>query len=496
MTEAATGWTKVSRTLATVVQRRASGVLVLERGPSRWRLIFLQGRLLWAIDEQFRIRRWQRALKRSGVNLQPVALTEAARPLWEVWWLATALLAGQVTPAQLRSMLESVAQEVLFAAASDPTVGSHWDKYVPALPDTRAVAQQLLGSEALLAVMQSVVKLLQRWESVGLSPEQADRAPQLAQLDWSPSATTQNDRSTFLTLAPLLNGQRSTWDVSLVMKQPMSIVVHLLHHLVERGGLDFLPLDDRPADTVLNLLFTPQAAPVQPPQSAAPQDRAATAPGRSSGPAANQTPAPRPAPATQAPNSEQPLVMLIDDDPMVGKLLRPVVHRLGCRFVHITEATRALAAAIEQRPDMVLLDLVMPIVNGYELCTQLRRVNLLANVPIAIVTSNRGAIDRVRAKLVGASVFVPKPLRLEKVAALLQQYLPDRLQPPPQDNPQRPQPSPTTAATLPTPPRNGGGWHPAPAAGIQPNNAGPLNRYLIGEEMLNNRYEFGVLAKQ
>ncbi len=51
MTEAATGWTKVSRTLATVVQRRASGVLVLERGPSRWRLIFLQGRLLWAIDE-------------------------------------------------------------------------------------------------------------------------------------------------------------------------------------------------------------------------------------------------------------------------------------------------------------------------------------------------------------------------------------------------------------------------------------------------------------
>jgi chemotaxis family two-component system response regulator PixG len=156
----------------------------------------------------------------------------------------------------------------------------------------------------------------------------------------------------------------------------------------------------------------------------------------------------------------QPLVMLIDDDPMVGRLLKPLVHRLGCRFCHIMDATRALAAAIEQRPELILLDLVMPIANGYEICAQLRRVKALEQVPIAIVTSNRGAIDRVRAKLSGASAFVAKPLRSERIAPLIQQYLALDSSPKPPTSPSpkppasrsdRPRPAPSTASSIAVP---------------------------------------------
>lgn len=452
MTEMAAGWAKVSRMLATIVQRRATGSLVLLCGESRWRLVFLQGRLLWAIDYQFRVRRWQRALKQGAIDFVPTHLPETAIPLWEVWWLAAGLGAGQLMPEQARAVVQAVVQEVLFAASIDPAVVPQWDKYVPALPDMRMVAQQILGGEALLEVTQASMKLLQRWESVGLSPQYIDCAPKLEQLDWSLSPTTQKDTSTFLTLAPLLNGQRSTWDMAVLMRQPMSIVVHILHHLYESSELKFLPLSDRSEQALLEPLLQPSnAAPLSP--TAAPAPQSASRPPASNPQRANTQPAAvgqfvaapaapfvplgqavetgqTPAPTVPAPSSEAPLVMLIDDDPMVAKLLRPVVHRQGCRFVHVEEATRALAAAIEQRPDMILLDLVMPIVNGYELCTQLRRVSLLANTPIAIVTSNRGAIDRVRAKLAGASVFVPKPLRSDKIALLLRQYLPDRVKGP------------------------------------------------------------------
>ncbi|HEY9689539.1 MAG TPA: response regulator [Coleofasciculaceae cyanobacterium] len=465
MTETATGWAKVSRMLATIVQRRATGSLVLLRGTSRWRLVFLQGRLLWAIDHQCRVRRWQRALKQGAISFVPDQLPETAIPLWEVWWLAAGLGTGQLTPEQAKAVLQSVAQEVLFAAAIDASVTSQWDKYVPALPDMRMVAQQILGSETLLEVMQSSVKLLQRWEAVGLSPQYIDYAPKLEQLDWSLSPATQKDTSTFLTLAPLLNGQRSTWDMAVLMRQPMSIVVHILHHLCESSELKFLPLSDRSEQELLAPLVRANTAarPSTPAAPAAtPQSSAVRPPIASSQPAAVGQFVPAPsqpfvplsqtlaqgqpaAPTPPTPPEQAPLVMLIDDDPMVAKLLRPVIHRQGCRFVHVSEATRALAAAIEQRPDMILLDLVMPIVNGYELCTQLRRVSLLANIPIAIVTSNRGAIDRVRAKLAGASVFVPKPLRSDKIALLLRQYLPNLVQAPPAPSSATPTPASETA---------------------------------------------------
>lgn len=481
------GSTKISRMLATIVQRQATGSLVLAHGQARWRLVFLRGQLLWAIDQQFRVRRWQRALKRTSMTFTPTEMAPANLPIWEVWWLAAGVAAGRITPEAARSVIGSVAQEVLLVASADPAVTCQWDKYVPALPEAIAASQQMLDGPALSEVMKEAIKLLQRWESVGLSPELADRAPQLDQVDWSPSAITQKESSTFLTLAPLLNGQRSTWDIAMLMRQPLPIVVHILHHLHRQGNLKFLALSDWPQEAFLQSAV--QSALTPPPAPPSPSAATAIASSQSMAGPAGVTGATNPmeaaigfkpsAPPAVPPTfvglnqalsitessaagtkARQPLVMLIDDDPMVGRLLKPLVHRLGCRFCHIMDATRALAAAIEQRPELILLDLVMPIANGYEICAQLRRVKTLEQVPIAIVTSNRGAIDRVRAKLSGASAFVAKPLRSDRIAPLIQQYLALDSSPKPPTNPSpkppasrsdRPRPAPNTASPIAVP---------------------------------------------
>lgn len=481
------GSTKISRMLATIVQRQATGSLVLAHGQARWRLVFLRGQLLWAIDQQFRVRRWQRALKRTSITFAPTEMAPANLPIWEVWWLAAGVAAGRITPEVARSVIGSVAQEVLLVASADPAVSCQWDKYVPALPEAIAASQQMLDGPALSEVMKEAIKLLQRWESVGLSPELADRAPQLDQVDWSPSAITQKESSTFLTLAPLLNGQRSTWDIAMLMRQPLPIVVHILHHLHRQGNLKFLSLSDWPQEAFLQSAV--QSALTPPPAPPSPAAATTIAPSQSMAGPAGVTGATNPmeaaigfkpsAPPAVPPTfvglnqalsiaessaavtkARQPLVMLIDDDPMLGRLLKPLVHRLGCRFCHIMDATRALAAAIEQRPELILLDLVMPIANGYEICAQLRRVKALEQVPIAIVTSNRGAIDRVRAKLSGASAFVAKPLRSDRIAPLIQQYLALDSSPKPPTSPSpkppasrsdRPRPAPNTASPIAVP---------------------------------------------
>jgi chemotaxis family two-component system response regulator PixG len=72
---------------------------------------------------------------------------------------------------------------------------------------------------------------------------------------------------------------------------------------------------------------------------------------------------------------------------------------------------------------MIFLDLIMPSINGYELCGQIRRVSRLANVPIVILTGRDGIIDRVRAKMVGATGFLTKPVNRANIDRAIAQYL-------------------------------------------------------------------------
>ncbi|MCS6959375.1 MAG: response regulator [Pseudanabaenaceae cyanobacterium SKYGB_i_bin29] len=123
----------------------------------------------------------------------------------------------------------------------------------------------------------------------------------------------------------------------------------------------------------------------------------------------------------------KPLIAHIDDNPIEGKLMGSIVQELGCDYLGINEPLKALPELLKTlshkaKPALVFLDLVMPIVSGYEICAQLRRVPAFAETPIIILTANDGIVDRVRSKVVGATEFVSKPINQEKIAQLLDKY--------------------------------------------------------------------------
>ena len=120
---------------------------------------------------------------------------------------------------------------------------------------------------------------------------------------------------------------------------------------------------------------------------------------------------------------EQPLIVCIDDSPLIYHSLEKVIKFGGYRFIGLQDSLQALPILLEKKPDLIFLDLVMPVASGYEICAQIRRVETLKSTPVIILTGKDGMVDRVRAKLVGASDFLTKPVQPQKVLDITNRYL-------------------------------------------------------------------------
>jgi chemotaxis family two-component system response regulator PixG len=119
----------------------------------------------------------------------------------------------------------------------------------------------------------------------------------------------------------------------------------------------------------------------------------------------------------------RPLIACVDDSNQVCATIEQIVSEFGFGFLGIRDSINVLPLLVELKPEMVILDLVMPIVGGYELCTQIRRIPEFKDTPILILTSNDTFVDRIRSKFVGATAFISKTSGNEKIGEQIQRYL-------------------------------------------------------------------------
>lgn len=111
---------------------------------------------------------------------------------------------------------------------------------------------------------------------------------------------------------------------------------------------------------------------------------------------------------------ERPRVLIVEDEPDNQEIVRAVVEDMvGCHAVLASDGLEALSRASEQTPDLVLLDLMLPKLDGYEVARQLRRDPLTKNVPIIAITALARPKDRARASEAGCDDYVDKPFDLD-----------------------------------------------------------------------------------
>lgn len=95
----------------------------------------------------------------------------------------------------------------------------------------------------------------------------------------------------------------------------------------------------------------------------------------------------------------------------------------GYQFVSEQDGLRAITMLLSRKPDLIFLDLIMPNTNGYEICSQLRKLSYFRYTPIIILTGNEGIVDRVRANMVGSTDFINKPVQEDLVVETINTYL-------------------------------------------------------------------------
>jgi DNA-binding response OmpR family regulator len=117
------------------------------------------------------------------------------------------------------------------------------------------------------------------------------------------------------------------------------------------------------------------------------------------------------------------VVLLIDDEPAMGSLVSMSLADAGARVVQVDDLDAALAAAREERPSLVLLDLALGTEDGLRLLPQLREEPSLSNVPIIAFTIHesreREALEQ------GADGFVAKPFRTAELQQVVEEHIGD-----------------------------------------------------------------------
>jgi DNA-binding response OmpR family regulator len=115
-----------------------------------------------------------------------------------------------------------------------------------------------------------------------------------------------------------------------------------------------------------------------------------------------------------------PLVMAVDDEPGILRLIKLELTTQGFRVVTAEGGEEALRLAEEQRPDIALLDIVMPEMTGLEL---MRRLRERSSLPIILLTAKGGEADKVRGLELGADDYVAKPFSPDELSARVRAVL-------------------------------------------------------------------------
>ena len=123
------------------------------------------------------------------------------------------------------------------------------------------------------------------------------------------------------------------------------------------------------------------------------------------------------------PGKAKPTILIVEDEAPLLTLLRYNLEKQGFRVEEATDGQEALLRVAENKPDLVLLDWMLPSLSGIEVCRQIRRRPATRDLPVIMVTARTEDQDAVRALDIGADDYITKPFAVEALLARIRALL-------------------------------------------------------------------------
>lgn len=116
-------------------------------------------------------------------------------------------------------------------------------------------------------------------------------------------------------------------------------------------------------------------------------------------------------------------ILIADDEPNIVISLEYLMKREGYDVIVARDGAQALAAVIRERPDLVLLDVMMPLMSGFDVCQQVRSTPEVKDTPIVMLTAKGRDTDVAKGMAMGATAYMAKPFSTKEIAAKVRELL-------------------------------------------------------------------------
>ncbi|KAM3109572.1 MULTISPECIES: response regulator [unclassified Phormidesmis] len=365
---------ELARHIQLCSRERISGRLDLSVSGTQgtlWSLFFHLGCLTWSAGELHPLRRWNRQLYQHCPHLAADDRATERPHTWDYGSLVNQVKQGKILPGKLAAIVGGNILELLFDVIQ--TSQQPRQRLEMRLAYSKLSHDLLTSPQVSLQAdqaWQQAQKAWEIWQQAGL----VGFSPNLAPIIWDQEGLRQQTSLlAYHNLSALADGRWTLRDLAAKLNQPLVPLTQSIMPYVNEGTMGLTLVDD--------ISF-------------------------------------------RVKSNTGSLIAYIDDSRFDSAMMGQILAPAGYRFINIRDSMQALPMLLEHKPDLIFLDLLMPVANGYEVCAQIRRISAFKDTPVIILTSSDGIVDRVRAKLVGSSGFLAKPIESAKVLSALEQYLP------------------------------------------------------------------------
>jgi len=116
--------------------------------------------------------------------------------------------------------------------------------------------------------------------------------------------------------------------------------------------------------------------------------------------------------------------MVVDDSPTIRKILGLTLERAGYTVVAEPDGESAIERLIQVVPDLILLDIAMPKLDGYDVCKRIKQDPRTAGVPVVMLSGKGAFFDKVKGHMAGATEYLTKPFETPTVLAVVKTHCP------------------------------------------------------------------------